>query len=95
MRICFQSSLITLPILYIHPSLLFLDAVFETFLHLTAFPLGVRLKLATPILLLLTQLPHLHSHTHTQAKVCLAAHTQKKARHLKKNTESILMEEPP
>lgn len=47
----------------INPSLLFPDAAFEIFLHLTASPLGVRLNLTTPTLLFLTQIPHLQTYT--------------------------------
>lgn len=41
--------------------LLFLNAAFQMFLHLIASLLAVRLELTAAVLLLLAQIPHLHT----------------------------------
>lgn len=59
-----------------NPSLLFLDAAFEIFLHLTASPLGVRLNLTTPTLLFLTQIPHLQTYTGKKTSLFCRKHAK-------------------
>ncbi len=59
---------------FIYPVLLFLDATFEVFLHLTASPLGVRRNTST--LLLLTQITHLQTNTHTKKHLLSSISTQ-------------------
>lgn len=58
---CSSNLMILNYLVFINPLLLFLDAAFQVFLHLTASPLAVRLNLAAATLLLLTQIPHLQT----------------------------------
>lgn len=73
-------SLDHLNLVFINPLLLFLDAAFQVFLHLTASPLAVRLNLAAATLLLLTQIPHLQTHTITSSFIL--QHTGENITHL-------------